>query len=116
MVLRHSTLNTRGRRMIFEEMEKRGHEEIIFNYNEDVDLRMIVSLHDTTLGRTLGGVRMRNFDSDTGAVRESLKLSEIMTSQCATADIDSGGGNVILWGDPERDKNEAYFRAVGRLI
>ena len=102
--------------MIFEEMEKRGHEELIFNYNEDVDLRMIVSLHDTTLGRTLGGVRMRDFDSDAEAVGESLKLSEIMTSQCATADIDSGGSNVILWGDPGRDKNEAYFRAVGRLI
>jgi len=101
---------------IFEEMEQRGHEELIFNYVDDVDLKMIISLHDTTLGKTLGGVRMGEYDSDADAIEETLRLSQIMTYQSATADIDCGGGSVVLWGDRQNQKSEAYFRAVGRLI
>ncbi len=100
----------------FEEMEKRGHEEVIFNYFKDVDLKMIVSLHDTTLGRTIGGLRMNRYDSDMDAVIDSLRLSQVMTYQGATTEIDSGGANAVLVGNPNTDKNEAYFRAVGRYI
>lgn len=102
---------------LFEEMEKCGHEELIFNNFKDVGLKMIVSLHDSTLGKTIGGLRMNNrYKSDIDAVIESLRLSEVMTYQAATADVDSGGANALLLGDPKTDKNEAYFRAVGRFV
>jgi leucine dehydrogenase len=101
---------------IFEEMEKRGHEELIFNYFKDVDLKMIVTLHDTTLGKTIGGLRMNQYDSDMDAVIESLRLSQVMTYQGATTEIDSGGGNALLLGNPKTDKTEAYLRAVGRFV
>ena len=101
---------------IFEEMEKRGHEELIFSYFEDVNLKLIISLHDTTLGKTIGGLRMNQYDSDKEAVIESLRLSQVMTYESATADVDSGGANALLLGNPKTDKSEAYFRAVGRFI
>jgi len=101
---------------IFEEMEKRGHEQLIFNYFEEVDLKLIISLHDTTLGRVIGGLRLSEYASDMDAIIESLKLSQLMTLQSATAEVDSGGGNVILLGDPRKVKNEPYFRALGRYI
>jgi leucine dehydrogenase len=101
---------------LFEEMEKRDHEELIFNYFKDVDLKMIVSLHDTTIGKTVAGLRMSQYNSDAEAVIESLRLSQTMTVQGATAEIDSGGGNAILVGNPKTDKNEAYLRAVGRFV
>jgi leucine dehydrogenase len=101
---------------IFEEMEARGHEELIFNYFEDVDLKLIVGLHDTTPGRTLGGLRMTLHANESEGIKELLQLSQIMTHQCAIADIDSGGGSALLVGNPQFDKNEAYFRAAGRFI
>lgn len=102
---------------IFEEMEKRGHEELIFNFFSDVDLKMIISLHDTTMGKTIGGLRMNDrYDSDMAAIVESLKLSQVMTLQGATTQTDCGGANALLLGDPQTDKNEAYFRAVGRFV
>jgi len=101
---------------IFDEMEKRGHEELIFNYFGDVDLKLIISLHDTTLGRAIGGLRMNQYDSEMDAIIESLRLSQGMTYQCVTADTDGGGGNALLYGNPKTDKNEAYFRALGRFI
>ncbi len=102
---------------IFEDMEKRGHEELIFSYFKDVDLKMIISLHDTTLGKTIGGLRMNHrYPSDMAAVTESLHLAQVMTYQSATADVDSGGANALLLGNPKTDKSEAYFRAVGRFV
>ena len=101
---------------IFEEMEKRDHEELIFNYFEDVDLKMIISMHDSTLGKTIGGLRMNQYKSDMNAIVESLRLSQVMTYQSATAETDSGGGNALLLGDPKTEKNEAYLRAVGRFV
>lgn len=101
---------------LFEEMEKRDHEQLIFNYFKDVDLKMIVSLHDTTLGKTIGGLRMNEYETDMDAVIESLRLSQTMTYQGATAETDSGGANAILLGNPMSDKSESYFRAVGRFV
>jgi leucine dehydrogenase len=101
---------------IFEEMEARDHEELIFNYFEDVDLKLIISLHDTTSGRTIGGLMMNQYESDMEAIVESLRLSQIMTYQSATADVDCGGANALIIGDPKTDKNEAFFRAAGRFI
>ncbi len=101
---------------IFEEMEKRDHEELIFNYFEDVDLKLIISLHDTTPGRTIGGLMMNMYKSNMDAVIESLRMSQTMTYQSATADVDCGGANALILGDPQTDKNEAFFRAAGRFI
>lgn len=102
---------------LFEEMEKREHEELIFSYFEEVGLKLIISLHDTTPGKAVGGLRMNHlYKSDMNAIIESLRLSRSMSFQSATADLDSGGGNALLVGDSKRDKNEAYFRALGRFI
>jgi len=101
---------------IFEEMEKRGHEELIFSYSEGMDLKVIMTIHDSTLGKTIGGLRMANYSSDMEAVEESLKLSQSMTYQSATADKDCGGCNVMLLGNPQYDKSEAFFRALGRFV
>jgi len=59
---------------------------------------------------------MSQYNSDMDAIIDSLKLSQIMTYQSATAEIDSGGASVILIGDPKNDKNEPYFRALGRYV
>jgi len=101
---------------IFEEMEKRDHEELIFNYFKDVDLKMIISLHDSTLGKTIGGLRMSEYTSDMEAIIDSLRLSQIMTYQGATAETDSGGGSAIILGNPKTNKTEPYLRAVGRFV
>ncbi len=101
---------------LFEKMEKRGHEEIIFNYFKDVDLKMIIALHDTTLGKTIGGLRMSEYDNDLDAVTESLRLSQAMTYQSSTTEIDSGGASAILVSNPTTDKPEADFRAVARFV
>ncbi|MBM7624418.1 Leu/Phe/Val dehydrogenase [Sporohalobacter salinus] len=101
---------------IFDEMKERGHEQIIFNYDEETDLKMIIAIHDTTLGPALGGCRMKNYESQEEALDDVMRLSKGMTYKCGVAEVDFGGAKAIIWGDPEEDKSKAMMRAVGRFV
>jgi len=101
---------------IFDLMDAHEHEEVMFCYNSTTGLRAIIAIHDTTLGRALGGARMWNYKTEADAVVDALRLSRSMTYQASVADCDTGGGKAVLWGDPLRDKSEAYFRAFGRFV
>ena len=101
---------------IFELMDTNGHEEIVFCYDRTTGLQAIIAIHDTTLGPALGGTRMWHYESEGEALKDALRLSRSMTYQAAVADCDTGGGKAVLWGDPAKDKSEAYFRAYGRFV
>jgi leucine dehydrogenase len=101
---------------IFELMKKDGYEQIIFNFDKETGMKAIIAIHDSTLGQTFGGVRMINYTSIEDALRDAMRLAKAMTYKCAAADEDKGGSKAVIWGDPEKDKNEAYLRAFGRFI
>ncbi len=101
---------------IFELMKQGGHEQVIFNYDKATGMRAIIAIHDTTLGHACGGTRMVNYASMEDALKDAMRLSKAMTYKCAAADEDKGGGKGVIWGDPKKDKNEAYLRAYGRFI
>jgi leucine dehydrogenase len=101
---------------VFDLMDKHGHEALVFCNDQPTGLRAIIAIHDTTLGPALGGTRMWNYADETEALKDALRLSRSMTYQAAVADCDTGGGKAVLWGNPLRDKSEAYFRAFGRFV
>lgn len=101
---------------VFELMDRHGHEEVVLCYDKTTGLRAIIAIHDTTLGPALGGTRMWRYGTEVEALKDALRLSRSMTYQTAVADCDTGGGKAVLWGDPLRQKSEAYFRAFGRFI
>jgi leucine dehydrogenase len=101
---------------IFEEMEARGHEELIFCYHHPTRLKAIVAIHNTTLGKAIGGCRLWKYKSEKEAISDVFKLAEIMTCQSAIADSDTGGGKIVLWHDFDEQPDEAYYRALGRFI
>ncbi len=101
---------------IFDEMERRGHEQVIFNYDRASGLKAIIAIHDTTLGPALGGCRMLPYSSEEAALLDVLRLSEGMTYKAAAAGLDFGGGKTVIMGDPATDKSEVLFRALGRFI
>ncbi len=100
---------------IFEQLAGYGHEQIVYCRNDDVGLRAIIAIHDTTLGPALGGCRFYDYASESDAVRDVLRLSRGMTYKAAVAGLDLGGGKSVIIGDPST-KSEALFRAFGRFI
>ena len=100
---------------LFTEMTDMGHEQVVFCRNDDVGLRAIIAIHDTTLGPALGGLRLYNYGNEDDAVRDVLRLSRGMTYKAAVAGLDLGGGKAVIMGDPSI-KSEALFRSFGRHV
>ena len=101
---------------LFDIMKQGGYEQVIFNFDRETGMRAIIAIHDSTLGQTFGGVRMVNYGSLEEALRDALRLARAMTYKCAAADEDKGGSKAVIWGDPEKEKSEAYLRAFGRFV
>lgn len=100
---------------LFEQLASYDHEQIVFCRNDDVGLRAIVAIHDTTLGPALGGCRLYDYASESDAIKDVLRLSRGMTYKAAVAGLDLGGGKAVIMGDPSM-KSEAMFRAFGRFV
>jgi len=100
---------------IFKAMAEYGHEQLVFNYDKTSGLRMIIALHDTTLGPGLGGMRNWKYGSEDEAIADALRLSRGMTYKNAFAGIDFGGSKCVIYNDPD-DKDDVLLRAAGRFV
>jgi leucine dehydrogenase len=101
---------------IFEEISKNGHEQIVFCHEQATGLRAVIAIHNTICGPALGGCRMWPFESEEEALADAMRLSRAMTYKNAAAGLNLGGGKAVIIGDPNKDKSEALFRALGRFI
>ena len=73
-------------------------------------------MHNTNLGKGLGGCRMWPYASEDEALTDVLRLSRGMTYKAALAGLPQGGGKSVILGDPRRDKTPAMMRAMGRFV
>lgn len=101
---------------VFAGLTEHSHEQVVFGYDPDANLKAIIAIHNTVLGPALGGARMWPYESEHDALRDVLRLSRGMSYKAALAGLNLGGGKAVIIGDPEKDKNEILFRAFGRLI
>jgi leucine dehydrogenase len=97
-------------------MERYDYENLFICQDRAVGLRAVIALHDTTLGPATGGTRMWTYDSEMDAIEDALRLARGMTYKYAAAGINLGGGKCVVIGDPQREKSEMLFRALGRFI
>lgn len=105
-----------GHEGIFQQMERDGHEQVVFCYDRATGLKCIIAIHDTTLGSAVGGCRMWPYASEEAALADALRLARGMTDKAAISGANHGGGKVVIWGDPATAKSEALFRALGRFV
>ncbi len=103
-------------RDVFEMMDQYGHEQVIFCHDPQTGLKGIIAIHDTTMGPALGGCRMLPYSSTDEALEDALRLARGMTYKNTLADIDFGGGKMVVIGDPQKDKSPELFRVIGRFV
>lgn len=100
----------------FSHPEYDAHESVAFHFDPTSGLRAIIAVHNTNLGKALGGCRMWPYASDEDALTDVLRLSRGMTFKAALAGLPQGGGKSVIIGDPRRDKTPAMMQAMGRFI
>jgi leucine dehydrogenase len=102
--------------VIFDELAKDEHEQVVFCNDTNTGLRAIIGIHNTILGPALGGTRMWNYVSDGEALTDVLRLARGMTYKAAISGLNLGGGKAVIIGDAEKLKNEALLRRFGRFV
>ncbi|MEZ5963218.1 MAG: Glu/Leu/Phe/Val dehydrogenase dimerization domain-containing protein [Planctomycetota bacterium] len=93
-----------------------GYERVVRAKDPASGLHAIISVHDTTLGPALGGLRMWNYASEEEALFDVNRLSKGMSFKSAVAHTGLGGGKAVILGDPAKIKSEALYLAMGRFI
>lgn len=101
---------------VFSHPEFDGHELVTWASDPASGLRAIIAVHNTNLGKGLGGCRMWPYASESEALTDVLRLSRGMTYKAALAGLPQGGGKSVIIGDPRRDKTPAMMRAMGRAV
>jgi len=92
-----------------------GYEKVVRCREQSSGLHAIIAIHDTTLGPSLGGMRMLPYANEDEALFDVLRLSRGMTYKSAVAQTGLGGGKSVVLGDPAI-KSPALFRAMGRFV
>ncbi|HUR42205.1 MAG TPA: Glu/Leu/Phe/Val dehydrogenase dimerization domain-containing protein [Verrucomicrobiae bacterium] len=101
---------------VFKHPEFDNHELVAHHADPRTGLRAIIAVHNTALGKGLGGCRMWPYGSEDEALTDVLRLSRGMTYKAALADLPQGGGKSVILGDPRRDKTPEMMRAMGRFV
>jgi leucine dehydrogenase len=101
---------------VFKHPEFDHHELVAWHADPETGLRAIIAVHNTRLGKGLGGCRMWPYATEDEALTDVLRLSRGMTYKAAMAGLPQGGGKSVILGDPRRDKTPAMMRAMGRFV
>ncbi|WP_049923393.1 Leu/Phe/Val dehydrogenase [Halopiger djelfimassiliensis] len=102
--------------MVFGPISDGGHEQVSYFSDPETGLQAIVAIHDTTLGPSLGGTRILDYETEDAALEDVLRLSKAMTYKAAAADLPLGGGKAVILGNPDDLKGDALFEAYGRAV
>jgi leucine dehydrogenase len=98
------------------ELEIPDYERVIEVYDETRKFHAIVAIHNTTMGPSLGGLRIFPYPSREAALADVLRLAKGMTYKSAIAESGFGGGKSVVIADPNCDKTEDLLRAYADVL
>lgn len=101
---------------LFSSLSAHDHEQILVCNDNNTGLKAIIAIHNTVLGPGLGGTRMWNYNNESEAVRDVLRLSRGMTYKASISGLNLGGAKAVIIGDAKTQKNEALMRRFGRFV
>lgn len=101
---------------VFEMMEPMEHEQVMFFNDKETGLKGIIGIHNTVLGPSLGGCRIWNYENESDALWDVLRLSRGMTFKSSISGINLGGGKAVIIGNPRVKRDEAFWRRFGRFV
>ncbi len=101
---------------VFAMMEPMEHEQVMFFNDTDTGLKGIIAVHNTVLGPSLGGCRIWNYENESDALWDVLRLSRGMTFKSSISGINLGGGKAVIIGNPKVKRDEAFWRRFGKFV
>lgn len=91
-------------------------EQLVLCRDDEVGLRAVIAIDDTTLGPGLGGVRFKPYPTGEAAVAEARRLAWAMTRKNAVAGLPYGGGKSVIVDDGRASDRGALMRRFGEFV
>lgn len=101
--------------LTIKEIHVEGYKKVIEATDPDTGLHCFIAIHDCTLGPSLGGMRIRNYNSPQDALHDALRLAKAMTYKSALAEDGLGGGKSVIIADPKMKSRELLL-SFGKAI
>src|SRR4051794_24531851 len=93
------------------------HEQIVIRQDLETGMRLIIAVHSTVLGPSLGGLRLKRYP---GGLREALEdvmgLARTMTLKASAAGLDFRGGKAVMIDDGDPAVRLARMESAARAI
>ena len=100
---------------LFTDLKAGQYEQVVHAYDADTGLRVIIAIHSTRLGPGLGGIRIREYESEDAALTDALRLAQAMSYKNACAGLNFGGAKAVMLAPIPADRR-AVFLAMGRIV
>ncbi len=101
---------------LFKYAESLGYGELHFKMDQKTGLRAIIAIHSLKLGPALGGCRCIRYSSVREAIRDALRLAQMMTYKASISGLPHGGGKSVLIQPDVIQDREAYFNSFGEFV
>jgi leucine dehydrogenase len=108
--------NTMSNQTLTTVIKERDFEQVVLCRDPGSGLESVIAVHDTTLGPSLGGIRMRSYPTFGDAVDDALNLAQAMTYKAALAGLERGGGKSVINADPAAANRRDLLVAHARYI
>ena len=92
------------------------HQSLHFYSDETAGLEVIIAIHTTYQGVSLGGCRIAPTSSQSDAVKEALRLSTHMTYKSLLCDLNMGGGKSVILKKKGFQKNPKLLKALAEAV
>lgn len=102
--------------LILETLPVQSYEKVIKVTHLKGKLQAIIAIHNTALGKALGGTRIYPYSSFDQALTDVLKLAKGMSYKSAIAGVGFGGGKAVIIANPKTDKTEELLLAFAEAV
>src|SRR5450759_3824589 len=93
--------------------EFENHNAVFLLENKDIGFRGYISIHRKNPAvPSFGATRMWLYESDIEGLRDSLRLSRIMSYKAALAGLDCGGGKGVIIASPTAPNREELLSCL----
>lgn len=98
------------------ELSIKDYENVIEVTDSSNGLHAFIAIHDSTLGPSMGGIRMLPYSSREEALEDVLRLSKGMTYKNAISGLPHGGGKATFILDPSKPKSREMLHSFAEAV
>jgi leucine dehydrogenase len=105
-------------RSLAEQLAAWDGEAVVVRHDRATDAWIFIALHDSTLGRPVGGTRVKIYPHPAAGLEDAQRLAAGMTAKWAAAGLPMGGGKAVLaLSRPlETAERDRLLERYGRLV